>query len=56
MVAKRLVNGSVTIAQEGNLLTWGITTEISFAIINKINNRFRIFWGITFSVVVELGM
>ena len=53
MVTKHLVNGSATIAQEGNLGTWKIGTKRNFAMINKINNRFRILRDIMFSVVSD---
>ena len=55
MVINLLGNGSVTIAQEDDLGTWEVSTKRNFAIINKINNIFRIFRDSTFSVVAALG-
>ena len=55
MVVKFLGNTSVTIEREGDVGTWEINKKNNFAIINKINNRLRIFRDSMFSVIATLG-
>ena len=51
MISKILGNGSVTIARECDFVTWEISRKRNFAMINKINRRFWIFWDSTFNMV-----
>ena len=55
MVVKFLGNGSVTIAQDNDVRNWGISKKRNFAMINKINNKLRIFQDSTFGMVTSLG-
>ena len=51
IIRKLVGNGSVTIAQKGNLGTYEVSRKRNFAMINKINKRFWIFWDSMFNMV-----
>ena len=56
MIRNFIGNGSVAIAQEGDLGTWEVGRKRNYAIINKINKRFQILRDIVFSVVADYSL